>query len=85
MAAVETLDIAEPQVLIHYPNDRGGFFYHHRILLYRIRDALWIWLTPDPDMCRHDLMELTHIVLDRRSPFPANVAAQVYAHPFEHN
>ncbi|CAE7382725.1 unnamed protein product [Symbiodinium pilosum] len=31
-----TLDIAEVQIVVHYPADENGFFWHHRVLLHRI-------------------------------------------------
>ena len=40
-----SLDIDEPQVLINYPDD--AFPWHHRVLLRRLRDAVWLVATPD--------------------------------------
>ena len=75
-----TLDIPEVQVLVNYPLDPGGFYWHHRILLHRIEGSSWLTLTPDLDVQRHDLGAVQHRVLDRKSPFPADIAGEVYAH-----
>ena len=75
-----TLDIAEVQVLVHYPGDAEGFDWHHRILLHRIEGGNWLTLTPDLELQRHDLAAQRHRVLDRAAPFPADIAAEIYAH-----
>ena len=75
-----TLDIPEVQIIVHYPNDPGGFDWHHRILLHRIEGARWITLTPDHELHRHDLAALGHRVLDRAAPYPADIAHLIYAH-----
>ena len=75
-----TLDIAEVQVLIHYPGDPDGFNWHHRILLHRITGGVWLTLTPDHDIQRHDLNTVGHRILERRSVFPDDIAAEIYAH-----
>ena len=59
-----TLDINEVQVVVHYPLDADGFFWHHRILLHRIEGGEWLTLTPDLDIVRHDLGAQRHRVLD---------------------
>lgn len=75
-----TLDISEVQILVNYPADPGGFFWHHRILLHRIEGANWLCLTPDHDVVRHDLNNIPHRVLSQRAPFPDDIAVEVYAH-----
>lgn len=75
-----TLDIAEVQVLINFPADAGGFFWHHRILLHRVEHGVWLTLTPDHDIERHDLNAVVHRVLQRRAAFPRDIAAVIYAH-----
>ena len=74
-----TLDIPEVQVLVNYPNDPGGFNWHHRILLHRIQGGLWIALSPDFDLVRHDLNNIGHRVLLRRGPFPDDLLGEIYA------
>eukprot|EP00959_Pyramimonas_sp_CCMP1952_P140266 2934936-Pyramimonas_sp.AAC.1 len=64
---MDTLDIPEPQVLVHYPNDEGGMFWHHRILVKKITAGVWIAITPDLELVRHNLLEQRHLVLDRNS------------------
>ncbi|CAE7356621.1 unnamed protein product [Symbiodinium sp. CCMP2592] len=75
-----TLDISEIQIVVHYPGDPGGFDWHHRVLLHRIEGGRWITLTPDLELQRHDLSIQNHRVLDRAAPFPADIAALIYAH-----
>lgn len=43
-----TLDIPEIQVLVNFPGDLDGFYWHHRILLHRIDGAVWLTLTARP-------------------------------------
>eukprot|EP00974_Lingulodinium_polyedra_P024441 2366040-Lingulodinium_polyedra.AAC.1 len=47
------LDIEEPQVLINFPDDPVP--WHHRVLLRRLRDAVWVVLTPDGELQVEDL------------------------------
>eukprot|EP00959_Pyramimonas_sp_CCMP1952_P454025 9469237-Pyramimonas_sp.AAC.1 len=75
---MDTLDIPEPQVLVHYPDDEGGLFWHQRILVKKIAPGIWIAATPDLELVRHNLLEQRHKVLDRNAMFPANIRAQVY-------
>ena len=42
------LHIDDPQVLLEYPDDRVT--WHHRVLFQRLRDALWVVVTPDPSV-----------------------------------
>ncbi|CAK0875323.1 unnamed protein product [Prorocentrum cordatum] len=67
-------------ILVRYENDPHGFFWHHRLLLFRVSDDMWICLTPDHDLVRVKLLDSRHEVLERRAPFPAHLANQVYAH-----
>ncbi|CAK0865122.1 unnamed protein product, partial [Prorocentrum cordatum] len=75
---MDTLDIPEPQVLGHYPNDEGGMFWHHRILVKKVAAGAWIAITPDLELVRHNLLEQRHLVLDRNMMFPADRRAEVY-------
>ena len=75
-----TLDISEVQIVVAYPGDAGGFSWHHRILLHRIEGAVWLRLTPDHEIQRHDLANQAHRILDGASEFPADIAAEIYAH-----
>ena len=52
-------------MLLHFPLDTDGFFWHHRVLIRRVRDAIWILLTPDGDLEVVDLATRRHIVLSR--------------------
>ena len=79
MAGVErTLNVADPQVLLHFPGDAAGFDYHHRLLLHKLGGGRWICLTPDLELEVQDLSARRHIVLGRAAPFPAHIAAACY-------
>ena len=73
-----SLNISEPQVLVHFPNDQHGFVYHHRILLHKIGGGRWVTLTPDLDLEVHDLSTHEHLVLGRHSLFPAHLIDSCY-------
>ncbi|CAK0806201.1 unnamed protein product [Prorocentrum cordatum] len=80
MADVLTVDIADPQILVRYENDPNGFYWHHKVLLFRVDGDIWIALTPDLALVRVKLLNVQHEVLERRAPFPPHLANQVYAH-----
>lgn len=50
-----SLDLAEPQVLLRYPNDANGLVHHHRVLLHKIGNGRWVALTPGLDLHVVDL------------------------------
>ena len=79
MAEPRTLDLREPQIIIHFPGDQGGYFWHHRVLLEKCGPGVWIGLTPDGELQRIDLATTTHIALDRKAEFPAPQRPYVYA------
>lgn len=81
MAAAEdiSLDVPEPQILLNFPGDANGFFHHHRLLLKRLSPGRWIALSPDYELETIDLNARQHIVLGRRSPFPAHLLPEIYA------
>ena len=76
-AAIAGLDIAEPQVLVYYPND-PHFSYHQRVLLRRIADARWIVLTPDGEVEVTDLAQFQLIALARGGAVPAVAQGDSY-------
>ena len=79
MAAADlTLDIKEPQILLHFPLDAGGFFWHQRVLLKKLTAGRWIGVSPDFGLDVVDLNVLRHRVLDRRAPFPMPEALTAY-------
>lgn len=80
MAVATTLDVSELQVLVHYPHDGAGLHWHHRLLLHRVAGGDWICLTPDHDLQRHNFQTHAHRILERNTPFPGDIAAEVYAH-----
>lgn len=76
---METLDIGDHQVLIDFPEDSGGYVWHHRILFIQGEGAQWVAGTPDEDICQVDLSEHRVLPLGRSTPFPSSRAAQTYA------
>ncbi|CAJ1457386.1 unnamed protein product [Effrenium voratum] len=74
-----SLDVSDPQIIVHFPQDAGGFYWHHRLLLVKVGGGLWIGLTPDGDLQRVDLRTTEYIALDRRAQFPRAQAPYVYA------
>lgn len=73
-----TLNISDPQVLLHFPLDAGGFFHHHRILLHKIGGGQWVLLTPDLELEVVNLSTHRHRVLARHAPFPADIVDECY-------
>lgn len=73
-----TLNISEPQVLLHFPNDGGGLFHHHRVCLHKIGGGQWVLLTPDLDLEVVDLSTARHRVLARHAPFPGDIIDECY-------
>lgn len=73
-----SLNIGDPQVLLHFPGDAAGLDYHHRVLLHKIGGGRWVCLTPDLELHVADLATHRHVVLGRHSPFPANIADACY-------
>ena len=73
-----TLNIPEPQVLVHFPGDPNGLNYHHRVLLHKISPGKWVTLTPDLDLEIHDLNVRRHVVLGRHSGFPDQYVDEAY-------
>ena len=78
MAQPRTLDVKDPQVLVNFPGDPGGFFWHHRLLLHRVSDGRWVCLTPDFHLVIHDLANLPHRVVGRAREFPGDISHQCY-------
>ncbi|CAK0836100.1 unnamed protein product, partial [Prorocentrum cordatum] len=67
-----TLDLAEPQVLINFPDDAAGLRWHHRLLLIQTpTPGVWIASTPDYSVHRLDLNVHRVVALARNGPFLA--------------
>eukprot|EP00972_Heterocapsa_arctica_P088767 13088689-Heterocapsa_arctica.AAC.1 len=77
-AAMRMLDISEPQVLVNYPADVGGYYWHHRVLLHRVKAGTWVCLTPTLELQIHNLLIADHVVLGRSARFPADKAHEVF-------
>jgi hypothetical protein len=70
-----TLNVSEPQVLIHFPDDAH---FSYRLLLHKVSPGRWVVLTPDLELEVQDLNARRHLVLGMHSPFPAQVADDCY-------
>ena len=70
-AAPVSLDIPNHQVIINFDAADPNFPYHHRVLLFRVREGQWCVLTPDLDRHVEDLDQVEHYVIPRASRFPA--------------
>ena len=79
-AAILTLDLPDPQVLVHRPNDADGVPWHHIILLKRMQAGVWVGLNPRLGLENIDLNATDHIVLERLAAFPAEHADETLAH-----
>jgi len=73
-----TLNIPDPQVLLHYPNDAHGLVYHHRVLVHKIGCGKWVALSPGLELAVEDLGVVRHIVLGRHAVFPQNIIDTCY-------
>ena len=73
-----SLNIPDPQILLHFPHDAGGYYHHHRVLLHKIGGGSWVVLTPDEELEVVDLNARRHRVLGRHAPFPADILAECY-------
>ena len=80
--APRTLDIAEPQVLVHYPGDAQGNDWQHRVLLHRVAAGRWVTADPALNLVMHDLNIDEHTVLSRNGAFPDGPGYHdaIYAH-----
>ena len=82
---IKTLDISELQLLIQFPEDDDGLYWHHRIGLLRLSGDRWVMLTPDHEFEVHDFKETSpgcenYKLLSRNTDFPASIYKEVYAH-----
>lgn len=78
-AADLTLDVPDPQILVHFPADRDGFHHHHRLLLVKLSPGRWVASSPDLELEVLDLTGRQYRPLLRRSTFPADIQDAIYA------
>ena len=72
-----SLDCVEQQVCVEFPLD-PNFTWHHRVLLRRLGQGLWVVLTPDLAVERADVNVLQFIPVTRNAAMPARVLGDVY-------
>lgn len=75
---MDTLDVLEPQILVHLPSDRANLFWHQRLLLKKIGGGRLVCATPDLELCVHNLSEERHLVLDRCAMYPEQHRDSIY-------
>ncbi|CAK8989683.1 Uncharacterized protein SCF082_LOCUS1918 [Durusdinium trenchii] len=73
-----SLNIPDPQILLHYFHDAGGFYHHHRVLLFRVSQGTWVLLSPDLELEVVDLTTRRHRIGGRHAPLPDDIADECY-------
>eukprot|EP00971_Amphidinium_carterae_P110611 2191010-Amphidinium_carterae.1 len=71
-----SLDIDEPQILLRFPDDPTE--WHHRVLIRRHRDAVWVVLTPDGELQVENLGDYQLLALERGQAVPPLAAGNCY-------
>eukprot|EP00971_Amphidinium_carterae_P329620 6462205-Amphidinium_carterae.1 len=71
-----SLDIEEPQILLRYPED--AVEWHHRILIRRLRDSVWVVLTPDSELQVENLSDFQLLALGRGEAVPRVAVGNCY-------
>jgi hypothetical protein len=74
---MNALDIAEPQVLVFYEVDAHAQ-WHHRILVRRLREAVWVVEAPNAEIQVADLGAMRILPLARSGQLPAEAAGNHY-------
>ena len=69
-ARKRTLDVREPQILLHVPDDVDGIVWHQRLLVLQIKGGRWVSLDPELQLQVVDLDYSEYVLLDRGSEFP---------------
>ena len=69
-------NVAEPQVLLY--DEGGNLEWHHRVLLRRLRDAVWVVLIPERDIQVENLTEFTLIAFPRGAEVPVAPAGDAH-------
>ena len=64
------LDIEEKQALIFFQADAVP--WHHRILVHRLENAKWIWITPDWEVQMVDISDVSLRMIGRGEQVPAD-------------
>eukprot|EP00972_Heterocapsa_arctica_P058136 8577372-Heterocapsa_arctica.AAC.1 len=71
----KSFDISDLQVVIEFPADAGGSFWHPRIALHRVLPDEWVMHTPEVSLKVVDLMERSRRNVGHCSFFPRAQAA----------
>ena len=72
MASTRTIDIEEMQVFIDFFGEPGGYWWHARILLFKIaQPGVWVVSTPDWETQRANLNGHRVVPMSRSGPIPA--------------
>ncbi|CAE8627459.1 unnamed protein product, partial [Polarella glacialis] len=74
------LNIPETQILVNYPNDADGLFWHWRVLFYKVNDVgRWIIGTPDEEVYEENFVNVDIRPLARGAVYPGDIFAETYA------
>ena len=67
-------------MLVNFPNDAHGFFWHQRCLVVQGPEGRWVGFTPTLEVEIVDLTAFGHhlVPLRRAAPFPAHLAGQIF-------
>lgn len=78
------LDVAGPQVLLHFQEGPDGFHYHHRVLLCRAgAGGVWVTLTTDLELSVHDRKQCPHRVVSRGEKLSSDLVGLSYMYIFD--
>ena len=76
---LRTLDLAYRQVLVDFPEDDDGLYWHHRVLIFEtLVPGVWVAVSPDFEVLRLDLNQHRVMTLGRDALFPASRKGEIY-------
>ncbi|CAE8614739.1 unnamed protein product, partial [Polarella glacialis] len=74
------LNIPETQILVNYPGDADGLFWHWRVLFHKVNEVgRWIIGTPDEEVYEENFVNVDIRPLARGAAYPADIFAETYA------
>ena len=70
-ARPRTLEVKQPLMILHVPDNPDGHPWHHRLLVLQIAGGRWVALDPELELGLVDLDLSDYSLLDRNAAFPA--------------
>ena len=64
--------------MLNHPDDCGGMFWHHRVLLHRLAPGRWLCASPDHELLVIDFAVKVHRLVERNADFPDDTADSLY-------